>query len=334
MMLIQSVFVTTLLAVADATCMGHLHRRAAKSNTVEVSNFGYSGSVGPLLWQTLAEENSACEKGENQSPINIDSAIKRATSPPKIHIAKIDHAEFENLGTTVEVIANGTTDFGNKTFSLKQFHFHSPSEHRINEEYFPLEMHMVHQSNDGSFVVLGLLFDVSELSTPLVSELAKEVRKISEPGSITETGPLDMAAIIKHLETTALRQYSGSLTTPPCKEGITFLIAEQPLPIDPLSFNSMKKVLKFNSRFTQGSLGEPNLIEKALKGSEGIIVNAPASNSSSVATSKSSTASNAVKETAKPSSNTILSDGGSVVSTIYASTKMTSAAKKADPTAV
>lgn len=70
-MLIQSTFVATLLAVANATCMGHLHRRAAKENTVEVSKFGYSGPLGPLLWQTLAEENSACEKGENQSPINI-----------------------------------------------------------------------------------------------------------------------------------------------------------------------------------------------------------------------------------------------------------------------
>lgn len=83
-----------------------------------------------------------------------------------------------------------------------------------------------------------------------------------------------MTAIIKHLETTPLLQYRGSLTTPPCKEGITFLVAEQPLPISPTSFNSMKKVLKFNSRYTQGILGEPNLIEKALKGDLGVIANA------------------------------------------------------------
>jgi carbonic anhydrase len=70
-MLIQSILFTTMLAVADATCMGHLHRRAAENNTVEVSKFGYSGQIGPLLWQTLAAENTVCEKGENQSPINI-----------------------------------------------------------------------------------------------------------------------------------------------------------------------------------------------------------------------------------------------------------------------
>lgn len=186
---------------------------------------------------------------------------------------------------------------------------------------------------DGSFVVLGLLFDVSELSTPLISDLAKEVSKISEPGSVTETGPLDMTAIIKHLETTPLRQYSGSLTTPPCKEGITFLIADQPLPMNPASFNSMKKVLKFNSRFTQGSLGEPNLIEKALKGDQGVIVNEPAPKPSSVVASKPTTTPEAVKETPNPSSNTLLGDGGAVVSTVYASTRKTSGSK-ADPTAV
>ncbi|QDS77878.1 hypothetical protein FKW77_000379 [Venturia effusa] len=229
-----------MLAVANATCMGHLHRHAANQKTAEVSKFGYSGAVGPLLWQTLTEENSACEKGENRSPINIDSSIQKAICAPKIHIPQIERAEFENLGTTIEVIVNGTTEFANKTFSLKQFHFHSPSEHCIDEEFFPLEMHMVHQFADGNFIVLGLLFDVSQLSTPLIDDLAKKVSKISEPGSITAAGPLDMAAIIKHFETTPLRQYSGSLTTPPCREGITFLIAEQPLPINPSSFNSIR----------------------------------------------------------------------------------------------
>jgi carbonic anhydrase len=86
--------------------------------------------------------------------IQPDSTIKRATTQPKINIPKIEKAEFENLGTTVEVIANGSTEFANTTFNLKQFHFHSPSEHRINDEYFPLEMHMVHQSA-GKFGLLG-----------------------------------------------------------------------------------------------------------------------------------------------------------------------------------
>jgi len=81
---------------------------------------------------------------------------------------------------------------------------------------------------------------------------------------ISEIGPLDLSQITWHLESTPLREYSGSLTTPPCKEGVGFLIAEIPLPVNAASFNALKKVLKFNSRFTQGTLGEANLIEKAV----------------------------------------------------------------------
>jgi Eukaryotic-type carbonic anhydrase len=140
-----------------------------------------------------------------------------------------------------------------------------------------------------------------------------------------------MAAITKHLETTPLRQYSGSLTTPPCKEGITFLIAEQPLPINPASFNAMKKVLKFNSRFTQGTLGEPNLIEKALKGDQEGIIGEPAPKSSSTATSKPAVATETTKTLASSSTGTVLGDGGEIVSTIYP-LSMTTSVRKADPT--
>jgi len=78
--------------------------------------------------------------------IYTDASIKTATEKPKFNIDSVNSFEFENLGTTVEVIANGTTTFANKTLNLKQFHFHSPSDHRIDEEYFPLEMHMVHEA--------------------------------------------------------------------------------------------------------------------------------------------------------------------------------------------
>jgi carbonic anhydrase len=191
-MLHSFTFLAALVSIVESSCLygtSHLERRVTENNTVPVSKFGYTGQVGPLLWQTLAAENALCEQGVNQSPINIgellfpsvpnkffsmkmsdkvitvaimqmcletgnntnhphqtDKTIKTATESPKIKITNAGSNEFENLGTTVEVIANGTTEFGGKTFNLKQFHFHSPSEHRINEEYFPLEMHMVHEA--------------------------------------------------------------------------------------------------------------------------------------------------------------------------------------------
>ena len=81
-----------------------------------------------------------------QSPIVLDDTIHRAANKPVITIPTVEDAELENLGTTLEVAINGTTVFRGAEYTLRQFHFHSPSEHRIYEEYYPLEMHMVHQA--------------------------------------------------------------------------------------------------------------------------------------------------------------------------------------------
>jgi hypothetical protein len=73
-----------------------------------------------------------------------DSSVAIATEKPILDIPE-QVVEFENLGTTIEVIVNGTTKFGGTDFRLKQFHMHTPSEHRVNDEYYPLEVHMVHE---------------------------------------------------------------------------------------------------------------------------------------------------------------------------------------------
>lgn len=123
-----------------------MKRAELPGGRVAVSKFGYTGLNGPLNWAALAPENAACDTASIQSPINIDSSISLATEAPVLKIDSVQAAEFENLGTTIEVIVNGTTMFAGKAFTLKQFHFHTPSEHRISEEYFPLEMHMVHEA--------------------------------------------------------------------------------------------------------------------------------------------------------------------------------------------
>jgi carbonic anhydrase len=144
---------TALGASASASCLHgtslqprRLIKYEGELETVEVSKFGYTGLQGPLNWAGLSEENAACKESNNQSPINLASPQIEQVAPGamKISIPKVEAAELENLGSTVEVVMeglNGTLAFEGKTFALKQFHFHTPSEHRINEEHFPLEMH-------------------------------------------------------------------------------------------------------------------------------------------------------------------------------------------------
>lgn len=135
----------SLVAPALAACDygTHLYPR---EHIVPVSTFGYTGLTGPLNWYSLNKTaNKLCATGEHQSPINLDSSI--STIKGSSISFSVDSypfgAELENLGSTVEVPVNGTLKANGKTYSLAQFHFHTPSEHRVNSEYFPMEAHFV-----------------------------------------------------------------------------------------------------------------------------------------------------------------------------------------------
>ncbi|KAJ4326358.1 hypothetical protein N0V94_000033 [Neodidymelliopsis sp. IMI 364377] len=257
---------------------------------VEVSTFGYGPTNGPFSWHTLAPENEACNSGVNQSPINIgteplnnlttrnviihkracinettsDNSISAASSRPVVNIPD-QSVVFENLGTTIEVVVNGTTSFDGTDYQLAQFHMHTPSEHHINDEYYPLEVHMVHQGveDNTQLAVIALMFEVStEDSDPIISGLSSSFSAIERPGTTTTIrSGLDFSNVIDKIASSDILQYSGSLTTPPCAEGVTFLIVKDPLPVSVADFNAIKKIVKFNSRFVQNTLGGQNMLQ-------------------------------------------------------------------------
>ena len=123
-------------------------------------------------------------------------------------------AEFENVGTTVEVVMEGKgakTTISGKEFELKQFHFHSPSEHTVDGEHFPLEMHMVHEAADASIAVLAVHFQLSENgeTTELVKTVMDKIDAISTAGTVTEVGPLVFTPVVDALKAQNLHQYTG-----------------------------------------------------------------------------------------------------------------------------
>ncbi|KAI8937822.1 hypothetical protein NX059_005515 [Plenodomus lindquistii] len=249
-----------LASTATATCTHGLSMfKRAEGETVEVNTFGYGPLNGPFNWASLEPENEACKTGTNQSPINIDASITVASEKPVMNIPA-GEVEFENLGTTIEVIVNGTTSFAGSDFQLVQFHMHTPSEHHLNGEYHPLEVHMVHQgvADPTQLAVVALMFEVAEgESSTIIRSLSESVPKIATPGTkVAIEGGIDFSDVLSKIESSDVLQYSGSLTTPPCAEGVTFLIVKDPLDISVADFNSIKSVVKFNSRFIQNQLGK------------------------------------------------------------------------------
>lgn len=152
-MWLRATFAVHLVALANSVAANCAYGTSAfpRLPDVPVSTFGYDSLSGPLNWYGLNESaNELCDIGTTQSPIVINSAIQQVSaSTLEWTVPAYPYgAEFENLGTNVEVVVNGSLRDMNsgKEFKLAQFHFHTPAEHRIDDEFYPMEMHWVFES--------------------------------------------------------------------------------------------------------------------------------------------------------------------------------------------
>jgi len=188
------------------------------------SHWGYSGEAGPAHWGSLKKEYSACGAGIQQSPINMQA--QRALA------SKIGEIKFSYKPTPVKVLNNGhtiqvnytpgnTMTVGDKTYELLQFHFHSPSEHMINDKHSKMEVHLVHKGADGKLAVVGVMMNTGKALNALVpvwSRLPHELNKIAlNPGTVN-------AADLLPANTQNYYHYMGSLTTPPCTESVSWYV--------------------------------------------------------------------------------------------------------------
>lgn len=142
--------VLAFASVASAFChygttlmpRGSLSKRAD-------GEFGYNELQGPLNWHALDDDNMKCATGKNQSPVNLDNANYDSVSGSSYNFeieSYPDGAEFENTGHNVQVYVNGSFTVDDKDYAVQQYHFHTPSEHRIDSEYYPMEVHFVAQA--------------------------------------------------------------------------------------------------------------------------------------------------------------------------------------------
>ncbi|RPB23419.1 carbonic anhydrase [Terfezia boudieri ATCC MYA-4762] len=129
--------------------------------------YTYDGETGPLCWHLLPN-NTLCGAGKHQSPINITpnvSGVTQTKEPLKLSFPNYsEEIEAEHTGHTVvftpKHVANYSSMLGGKHYKLLQFHFHAPSEHRFEDESYPLELHFVHQNTEGKLAVVAVFFEL------------------------------------------------------------------------------------------------------------------------------------------------------------------------------
>lgn len=229
------------------------------STSARPVHWGYDGDSGPTNWATLTPVYALCGEGKNQSPINIvKSDAKGGTSwkfdykTTSLRIAHNEHMDdIIDNGHTIQVTVDegSTFTFGDKPFDLKQFHFHTPSEHTIDGQHAPMEMHMVHQSTDGSLAVVGILFKEGQMPN---ENFAKIIANL--PNAKGESKHITDASLELKVHLPAdnyAYHYMGSLTTPPCSEGVQWMVLRDPVTLTADQIAEFSKRIGPNNRPTQ-----------------------------------------------------------------------------------
>ena len=188
------------------------------------AHWTYEGEQGPAHWAALDPANAACGTGTRQSPVDIESKNAKAGDlPPLTFDYRPSPLTLIDNGHTVQAtVAPGSfLEVGGQRYALQQLHFHHPSEERVNGHAFPLVVHLVHKSEAGALAVVAVLMDAGK-PNPLVDTLWAHLPAAQGK----EVHPQGVTVDARQLLPSTLGYYTfqGSLTTPPCTEGVTWFV--------------------------------------------------------------------------------------------------------------
>jgi len=241
----------------EATTNDTTSKKASPSSDRPV-HWSYSEEGGPAGWAELSPVYALCGSGKSQSPVNILSDAGKGTPAWKMEYktTKLQIAHNEQMeelidnGHTIQVTPQegSTITYGGKIYHLKQFHFHTPSEHTINEKHSPMEIHLVHQSDDKSLAVIGVLVQEGNHNTNF-DQLIRHLP--NAPGEKKTHDSVNINIGIHVPKDLYAYHYIGSLTTPPCSENVQWLVLKNPISMSKEQVAAFSSRLKNNNRPTQ-----------------------------------------------------------------------------------
>jgi carbonic anhydrase len=218
----------------------------------------YEGAEGPAHWGKLSPTFAACGDGRRQSPIDISKPTRGATPelkasfpPAELRIAHHEHvADGINNGHTIQINYGGadTLTLGGTSYQLAQYHFHSPSEHTVDGKHLPMEMHMVHKSADNKLAVVGVFIAEgahNKAFDPVWGNLPAQKGVETHFASVK----VDVDALLPTTRTSY--RYDGSLTTPPCSEGVSWIIMTTPIQLSGEQVRTFRRLINDNNRPVQ-----------------------------------------------------------------------------------
>lgn len=215
----------------------------------EEVHWGYQGAGSPAHWGDLKPEFKMCGEGKSQSPVDIVGAV--SGDQPKL--------SFSYADTTLSLINNGHTikanygsgssiSVGGDTYQLLQFHFHSLSENKVEGQFFPVEAHLVHANAAGKLAVVGVLFEEGD-ANPLLEKLWSYTPSKANSDVVVPTVSINVSELLP--QSNAYYGFTGSLTTPPCTEGVRWMVLQNPVTV------SAGQIAKFRGFFDDHDTNRP-----------------------------------------------------------------------------
>ncbi|MBI5562285.1 MAG: carbonic anhydrase family protein [Deltaproteobacteria bacterium] len=208
----------------------------------------YEGEHGPEHWAAISHDYAACGEGKTQSPIDIGGAqeepmpdIGFSYKPSKINILNNGHTVQVNYDAGSSIKVDGAD------YSLAQFHFHDPSEHTVGGKSYAMELHLVHKNAKGGLAVVGVLIGEGKENAAF-ARMWKDLPKKAD-----DKTTLDAQINAEDLlpKDRAYYRYAGSLTTPPCSEGVTWLVLKEPIEMSKAQVDAFRSVIDGNARPVQ-----------------------------------------------------------------------------------
>ena len=212
-------------------------------------SWGYIGEKGPENWGTLSSEFEVCQSGKNQSPINLESAVD----------ADLPALNIDYKDTPLRIINNGHTiqvnyqpgsflTLDNEPYELLQFHFHHPSEHKVDGEALPMELHLVHKNKKGALAVIGVFLKEGEANPTLQKVWRAMPMKKSREQTVSNVN-INASDLLP--EDRDYYRYFGSLTTPPCSETVNWIVLKESVEISSPQVKKFAQAFPMNARPVQ-----------------------------------------------------------------------------------
>ncbi len=206
--------------------------------------WGYGAADGPERWGSLAPEFAACSLGREQSPIDLADAESRPLpeiafdyAPGPVSVLHDGHNLVWNFSPGSAITVSG------KRFDLQQFHLHHPGEHTVEGAGFPLELHLVHADSKGALAVVGVFLREGE-SNRALAPVWRELPEDEAPPRAA--GVLNPRGLLPGSRTTW--RYRGSLTTPPCSEGVSWFVMTEPVAVSREQVEAFRRIVGRNAR--------------------------------------------------------------------------------------